>query len=153
MFFCRVCGVHAYRLIVNCWPTHSNDGTCEVSIEYELENESVALYDVVTSIPLPNGSYPTISSHTGDQSLAPPLTQSHGLQSLGIFVDSDTKSCSLIFNVGGDDAGAFFPVDVSFVGKGSLAGVNVASIVKTAGRNVETFSVDSLLTVDEYLVV
>lgn len=39
--------------IVNCWPSPSNDGTCEVSIEYELENESVTLYDVVISIPLP----------------------------------------------------------------------------------------------------
>jgi hypothetical protein len=39
--------------LVNCWPSPSNDGTCEVSIEYELENESVILYDVVISIPLP----------------------------------------------------------------------------------------------------
>lgn len=38
---------------VNCWPSPSNDGTCEVSIEYELENEAVTLYDVVISIPLP----------------------------------------------------------------------------------------------------
>ena len=38
---------------VNCWPSPSNDGTCEVSIEYELENEHVTLYDVVISIPLP----------------------------------------------------------------------------------------------------
>lgn len=40
-------------ILVNCWPTPSNDGTCEVSIEYELENENVTLYDVVISIPLP----------------------------------------------------------------------------------------------------
>ena len=39
--------------LVNCWPSPSNDGTCEVSIEYELENENVTLYDVVISIPLP----------------------------------------------------------------------------------------------------
>ena len=38
---------------VNCWPTPSNDGTCDVNIEYELENEGVTLYDVVISIPLP----------------------------------------------------------------------------------------------------
>jgi len=38
---------------VNCWPSPSNDGTCEVNIEYELENESVTLHDVVISIPLP----------------------------------------------------------------------------------------------------
>lgn len=39
--------------LVNCWPSPSNDGTCEVSIEYELENDNVTLYDVVISIPLP----------------------------------------------------------------------------------------------------
>src|SRR6266540_1703605 len=38
---------------VNCWPSPSNDGTCEVSIEYELENDAVTLYDVVISMPLP----------------------------------------------------------------------------------------------------
>lgn len=38
---------------VNCWPSPSNDGTCEVSIEYELENDTVTLYDVIISIPLP----------------------------------------------------------------------------------------------------
>lgn len=38
---------------VNCWPTPSNDGTCDVNIEYELENENVSLYDLTISIPLP----------------------------------------------------------------------------------------------------
>lgn len=41
-------------VLVNCWPTPSNDGTCEVSIEYELENESVTLYDLEIFIPLPS---------------------------------------------------------------------------------------------------
>ena len=40
-------------LSVNIWPTPSNDGTCEVNIEYELENTKLALHDVVISIPLP----------------------------------------------------------------------------------------------------
>ena len=34
-------------------PTPSNDGTCDVVIEYELENEKLTLHDVVISIPLP----------------------------------------------------------------------------------------------------
>ena len=40
-------------LSINCWPSPSGDGTCEVSIEYELETDNVTLYDVVISIPLP----------------------------------------------------------------------------------------------------
>ena len=35
---------------VNCWPLPLNDGTCEVSIEYELDNEHATLYDDVVSI-------------------------------------------------------------------------------------------------------
>ncbi|KAF8902200.1 hypothetical protein CPB84DRAFT_1776135 [Gymnopilus junonius] len=128
-------------LSINCWPTPSNDGTCEVSIEYELENDAVTLYDVVISIPLPDGSYPTVTSHTGEWSLDP---SSHSLAwAIPVVSPSDeSKTGSLIFNVGGVDIGAFFPVDVSFIGQGSLAGVAV-----------ETYSVDAFITADEYLVV
>lgn len=40
-------------ILVNCWPTPSNDGTVEVNMEYELENENVTIHDLVISIPLP----------------------------------------------------------------------------------------------------
>lgn len=62
MFLCQVREYESpYRLStyvnfmtpVNCWPTPSNDGTCEVNIEYELENDKLTLYDTVISIPLP----------------------------------------------------------------------------------------------------
>ncbi|KAJ2924387.1 hypothetical protein H1R20_g12710, partial [Candolleomyces eurysporus] len=139
-------------LSINCWPTPSNDGTCEVSIEYDLENESVTLYDVVISIPLPDGSYPTVSSHTGDWSLN---ANSHSLdwKIATISPDDDTKSGSLIFSVNGVDPGAFFPVEVSFVGKGSLAGVGVAEVAKTAGGTLDEWSLDAIVSADEYLVV
>ncbi|KAF8971900.1 hypothetical protein BDZ97DRAFT_1152820 [Flammula alnicola] len=139
-------------LSINCWPSPSNDGTCEVSIEYELENEHVTLYDVVISIPLPDGSYPTVSSHSGEWSLDP---SSHSLAwSIPVISASDeTKTGSLIFNVGGVDVGAFFPVEVSFIGQGSLAGVAVASVDKVNGDEAPEYSVDAFVTADEYLVV
>lgn len=139
-------------LSINCWPSPSNDGTCEVSIEYELENENVTLYDVVISIPLPTGSYPTVSSHSGEWSLDP------GSHSLAwsipqVSASDDSRSGSIIFAVGGDDPGAFFPVQVTFAGQGSLAGVGVASVSKIAGGEDPEFSVDAVVTTDEYLVV
>ncbi|KAF8890090.1 hypothetical protein BD779DRAFT_1518270 [Infundibulicybe gibba] len=139
-------------LSINCWPSPSNDGTCEVSIEYELENENVTLYDLVISIPLPAGSYPTVSSHTGEWSLNP---SSHSLDwSIPeVSASDDTRSGSLIFTVGGDDTGTFFPVVVTFVGQGSMAGVGVASVSKIAGGDDPSFSVDSFVTTEEYLVV
>ena len=159
--------------IVNCWPSPSNDGTCEVSIEYELENENVTLYDVVISIPLPcvsghtytsyyfntldchlysDGSYPTVTSHSGEWSLDP---ASHSLawSIPAVTAHDDSKSGSLIFNVGGVDVTAFFPVDVSFIGQGSLAGVAVASVSRVDGAQGPEYSVDALVTADEYRVV
>ena len=59
----------------------------------------------------------------------------------------------MIFTVGGDDASAFFPVQVSFVGQGSLAGVGVASVSKVTGEDVPVFSVDAVVSTEEYLVV
>lgn len=39
--------------LVNCWPTPTEDGSCEVNIEYELENDQLILEDVIITIPLP----------------------------------------------------------------------------------------------------
>jgi len=135
-------------LSINCWPSPSNDGTCEVNIEYELENESVLLYDVVISIPLPAGSYPTVSSHTGEWSLNP---SSHSLDWSIALVNADDRSGSLEFSVGGDDAGAFFPVKVSFVAQGSLAGVSIASVDLVDGGPV-TFSQEAVVSIENYIV-
>ncbi|KAF5384834.1 hypothetical protein D9615_000902 [Tricholomella constricta] len=129
--------------------TVSNDGTCEVSTEYELENE---IHDVVISTPLPPGSYPTVSSHSGDWSLDP---GSHSLAwtIASVSASDDTRSGSMMFTVSGDDASAFFLVEVTFIGEGSLAGVRVASVNKISGGDDPAFSVDAIVTTEEYLVV
>ncbi|KAJ7091377.1 hypothetical protein B0H15DRAFT_835765 [Mycena belliarum] len=142
----------AVPLSINCWPTPSNDGTCEVSIEYELENESVTLYDLEILIPLPAGSYPTVSSHTGEWSLEP---NSHSLAWSTSLVSADSESTragSLMFTVAGDDPETFFPVRVAFVGRGSLAGVGIAS-VKLPEGDEPAYSVDSVVNADGYFVV
>ncbi|KII93087.1 hypothetical protein PLICRDRAFT_379104 [Plicaturopsis crispa FD-325 SS-3] len=137
-------------LSINCWPTPSNGGTCDVNIEYELENENITIYDLVISIPLPTGSYPSVSSHTGEWALNP---SSHSLDWSVPLVNADERSGSLEFTVGGDDAGAFFPVKVSFVGQGSLAGVTVENVTKISDGEEPVWSTDSILTVDDYSVV
>ncbi|EKM61765.1 uncharacterized protein PHACADRAFT_248603 [Phanerochaete carnosa HHB-10118-sp] len=137
-------------LSINCWPTPSNDGTCDVNIEYELENSGLILHDVVISIPLPDGSYPTVSSHTGEWALN---STSHAIDWIVGRVDPEQSSGTLEFTVGGDDAGAFFPVRVSFVAQGSIAGVRLASATKVDGGEEVTFSEDASLVVDNYTVV
>jgi hypothetical protein len=58
-----------------------------------------------------------------------------------------------VFNVGGVDAEVFFPVEASFIGQGSLAGMAVASVEKVDGSESPEYSIDSFVTTDEYLVV
>lgn len=93
-----------------------------------------------------------MTSHTSEWSLDP---ASHSLAwSIPVVTArDDSKSGSLIFNVGGADVTAFFPVDVSFIGQGSLAGVEVASVSRIDGAPGPEYSVDALVTADEYLVV
>jgi len=42
-------------LSINCWPSPSSNGSCDVNIEYELENDDLELRDVVILVPLPPG--------------------------------------------------------------------------------------------------
>ena len=158
---------------MSCWPTPSNDGTCLVNIEYELENDSLILHDVVISIPLPYvtvfldptvlidaythrrflprpGSYPTVSSHTGDWSLNP---SSHSLDWTIALITPSENSGSLEFTVGGDDPASFFPVRVSFVGQGSMAGLHVDVAKHVNSGEVLVFSQDAILTAEDYLLV
>ncbi|KAI9060474.1 hypothetical protein FKP32DRAFT_1595223 [Trametes sanguinea] len=137
-------------LSINCWPTPSNDGTCDVNIEYELEAEHISLHDVVISIPLPDGSYPTVSSHSGEWALNP---SSHSLDWSIPLINAEERSGSLEFSVGGDDTGVFFPVRVSFIGEGSIAGVHLASVTRVEGGDEVTFSEDATITVENYTVV
>jgi len=137
-------------LSINCWPTPSNDGTCDVNIEYELDNESLTLYDVVISIPLPTGSYPTVSAHSGDWSLN---ASTHSLDWSIPIISADEKSGTLEFSVGGDDAGTFFPVKVNFIAQGSLIDMGVSSVVQASDGSDVVFSQDVTISADDYSVV
>jgi hypothetical protein len=115
---------------------------------------SIPIRDLLLSLthrlfPRRTGSYPAVSSHTGDWALSP----SHSLDWSIPLVGPENTSGSLEFTVGGDDVSAFFPIKVSFVGQSSLAGIKVASVAKVEGDGNVVFSTDSMLTVDDYHVV
>ncbi|QRV94597.1 Adaptor complexes medium subunit family [Ceratobasidium sp. AG-Ba] len=139
-------------LSINCWPSPAGDGTCEVNIEWELENKELDLQDVTISIPLPSGAYPTVASHTGSWNINP---ATHSLDWITPQVSADTETTgSLEFSVGGDDAEAFFPVKVDFKSEKSLIGVEVESIerVNEPGTTVD-FSKEMRVGVEQYLIV
>lgn len=96
------------------------------------------------------GSYPTVSSHSGEWSLNP---SSHSLDWAITVVTSEDRTGSLEFTVGGDDAGAFFPVKISFIGEGSVAGITPAAVSRVDDGEEANFSVDSIVNTDSYVVV
>ncbi|KAF8593898.1 clathrin adaptor, mu subunit, partial [Ceratobasidium sp. AG-I] len=138
-------------LSINCWPSPAGDGTCEVNIEWELENKELELQDVVISIPLPSGAYPTVSSHTGSWAINP---NTHSLDWTTETVSADAETTgSLEFSVGGDDAEAFFPVKVNFKSEKSLIGVEVLSAERVGGEGSVVFSKEMRVGVEQYLIV
>ncbi|KAF8593895.1 hypothetical protein BDV93DRAFT_535139 [Ceratobasidium sp. AG-I] len=138
-------------LSINCWPSPAGDVTCEVNIEWELEKKELELQDVVISIPLPSGAYPTVSSHTGSWAINP---NTHSLDWTAETVSADTETTgSLEFSVGGDDAEAFFPVKVNFKSEKSLIGVEVLSAERVGGEGSVVFSKEMRVGVEQYLIV
>jgi hypothetical protein len=96
------------------------------------------------------GSYPTVSSHTGDWSLNP---SSHSLEWNIALVNASDNSGSLEFTVGGDDPASFFPVRVSFIGQGSMAGLVVDAAKHVNSGDALVFSQEAILSTEEYLLV
>ncbi|SCZ94410.1 BZ3500_MvSof-1268-A1-R1_Chr12-2g03881 [Microbotryum saponariae] len=138
---------------INCWPS-SDNGICTVNLEYELENTSIALHNVLISIALPPGSQPALSEApaNGSYSLNPETSRLDWVID-EVSVAAGTTSGSLEFEVDGDDVDAFFPVVVDFVSQKGLSGVEILSVTSPADQSQVDFSIDSLLAVDKYEVV
>ena len=97
-----------------------------------------------------DGSYPTVTSHTGEWALNPSV---HALDWNIPIINADDRSGSMEFSVGGDAPGAFFPVKVSFIGEGSIAGVHLASVIKVETGEDVVYSEDATLQIENYTVV
>jgi hypothetical protein len=96
------------------------------------------------------GSYPVVASHSSEWQLNP---SSHRLDWTIPLVNAEERSGSLEFSITGNDVSAFFPVQVSVVGLGSIVGVHLASASRVDdGENV-VFSEDASFNTDNYLVV
>lgn len=104
------------------WPTPVGDGSTDVNIEYEVDGTSHSLDDVVITIPLPiPGSTPDIREIDGNWQVTaagfewhPPVDQ--------------IENGRLEFNVGGDDAEGFFPVQVRYKTAKPVCSIDVRSL-------------------------
>ncbi|GAC98547.1 hypothetical protein PHSY_006141 [Pseudozyma hubeiensis SY62] len=142
----------ALPLSINCWPSPNGQGGCDVSIEYELENEDLGeLRSVIIAIPLPSGSVPSVECPDGSWSVN---DETNNLEWTLESISSANKSGSLEFSVteGADNVDVFFPVVVDFVCEKTLCNVTVADVVLADTGALTTFSQQSVLSADNYVI-
>ncbi|KAJ2830480.1 coatomer subunit delta [Coemansia furcata] len=136
-------------LTINCWPSPNGSGTVDVNIEYELNNTRLELDNVIVSIPIPHGAQPSVSDVDG----AYDVNRTRGTLDWEIpTIDSSNKNGSLDFSISGNDAGAFFPVVVSFVCKRPYYDIAVTSVTTPDGQEVDFSQIVSLVP-DQYAVI
>lgn len=136
-------------LLVNCWPSPTGTGTTDVNIEYELQSDTLTLQDIIIAIPYPGSQPPTITDIEGHYEIDRARKLLHWQIPL---IDQSNKSGVLEFSVEGDDAGAFFPVRVSFRSASSFCGVGVREVKSVEGV-VMPFGQEVVLGTEEYTVV
>lgn len=138
-------------LSINCWPTPSGDGSCDVNIEYELENEALEFTDVTITIPIPIGSTPHVGDLEGQYNFD---RQHHQLDWQVAVINNNNRSGALEFSVPGtSDVNSFFPVMVNFNCTRSYLGIDVTEVARTEEGEVVTFSKECSLVPEEYSVV
>ncbi|KAG0235400.1 Coatomer subunit delta [Actinomortierella wolfii] len=137
-------------LSINCWPSPAGDGSSDVNIEYQLENDEMEFKNVNIIIPLPHGATPTIGAVDGeymvDRQQGVLVWQLHS-------INASNPSGTLEFNCPGEDTDGFFPVSVQFESDRLVCGVDVTSITLVADGSSIPFSKQLLLTPTEYTVV
>ncbi|KAJ2558757.1 coatomer subunit delta, partial [Coemansia sp. RSA 1933] len=136
-------------LTINCWPSPTGSGSVDVTIEYELNNVDLALEDVVVTIPLPLGAQPTVNDVDGVYD----VDRVHSVMKWQLpTIDSSNKDGSLDFSIPGNDAGVFFPVQVSFACKKPYYGIAVTNVTTSDNQDVE-FSQTISLAPESYMVI
>ncbi|KAJ1031311.1 hypothetical protein NDA18_002528 [Ustilago nuda] len=142
----------ALPLSINCWPSPNGQGGCDVSIEYELENENLGeLRSVIIAIPLPEGSVPSVECPDGSWTVN---EETNNLEWSLESISSANKSGSLEFSVteGAENVDVFFPVVVDFVCEKTLSNVSVADVVLTDTSASTAFSQQSVLSAETYVI-
>ncbi|KAJ3017719.1 Coatomer subunit delta [Thoreauomyces humboldtii] len=136
-------------LAINCWPSPSGNGTCDVNIEYELQSDTLELRDVIISIPYSGNAPPTVGDVEGEYEID---RARKFIQWQLPIVDQSNKSGVLEFSAQGDDAGAFFPIRVSFTSSKTFCNIAVRDITAVDGTPT-VFSQETVLLTEDYSVV
>ncbi|KJE92254.1 coatomer subunit delta [Capsaspora owczarzaki ATCC 30864] len=135
-------------LSVNCWPQPNPDGSCDVNIEYELNNTALQLQDVVIAIPVAsNRSAPVVASVDGSYDFD--VKSSKLYWSIPV-VDSSNATGSMEFKTATGNANSFFPVSVGFSSTQTFANFQINGAVISTNQSPIKFSAATTFGVESY---
>lgn len=120
----------AAPISINCWPEDEGTGRFLVSIEMELTRKDVVLHDVNILLPLGTSEAPAIESIDGVYKHDPAA----GMMCWHFdVVTGDTNStASLEFSVAGNNAEAFFPIQVGFRSETLLCPIQITGVTNSS---------------------
>ncbi|KAI8614843.1 Mu homology domain-containing protein [Chytriomyces sp. MP71] len=137
-------------LSINCWPSPSGNGSCDVNIEYELQVDRLELRDVTISIPYPGTSDPIIQSADGNSYQV--NRQARMIDWQLPLIDASNMNGVLEFTVNDENVDGFFPIRVAFSSLRPYCSVAVGDVLALDGNRV-TFSQEALLMTEDYCIV
>ncbi|CAF1293730.1 unnamed protein product [Rotaria sordida] len=134
-------------LIINCWPNETPNGSCDVNVEYELQNRNFVLKDVQIMVPLPDGGQiPVIGKFDGDYQFDNRKTTL--IWTLPV-VDQSNSEGALEFTIRGKSVD-FFPIQVDFIAETSYCDIKIADVKSVDNRKSVMYSNESQLIIDKY---
>ncbi|KAJ3128416.1 Coatomer subunit delta [Nowakowskiella sp. JEL0407] len=136
-------------IAINCWPSPSGTGSCDVNIEYELQSSKLELRDVVITIPYPGSTPPTVKDVEGHYQID---RQRRTIEWKLPIIDETNKVGLLEFSVESEDVGAFYPISANFTSNSLYLDVEIDQVYFVANQDSVSFSKETLLAVDEYTV-
>lgn len=137
-------------LSINCWVSEAGGGSCDVNIEYELEQEHLELNNVVIGIPMvPGTPSPVVNECEGDYS----YDGRKGLLQWELpVIDASNRSGSMEFSAQGKP-NDFYPVTVNFHAKTLYSDMSVVDVVGVDDGAPVKHSLNTYLIVDKYEVI
>ncbi|KAJ1502783.1 Coatomer subunit delta [Coelomomyces lativittatus] len=135
-------------LSVNCWPTPTNDGFCDVSMEYDLLLPEWTLTDVHIWVPCDRPQVQTTSGTTDYDPIhqrlvwhLPTISKLHA-----------NETGSLDFRALGDSPSVFFPVTLQFKSEQLYCQYQVKQIVLPDGGESE-YKVSKMCSTENFTIV
>lgn len=137
-------------ITVTCWPSPAKD-VLSVSLEYEVQKPSFQLFDLVITVPIPNGFTPVIEDDGGDVRFN---ARSHELVWQMELVDESNSNQTIRFSLPSSASpSALFPINLTFRSSTTFSGLKVTDAASMEGNTPVQFSQEISCLTEGYHIV